>query len=173
MADLHDRKATVLLHPSELSGDDENAPLHPWAEYPMDLARSWIRLVLNDTLTTYPDIDWILTHAGGGVPFMAERLGKVYYLRNGKLKWGRILLDLALHRDGGLALAEGVAYDTVGAANPVVHAALDRLVGPDSIRFGSNFPFDSEDTIRDSLRFLADHPWGQKVPSAVGGNQEN
>jgi predicted TIM-barrel fold metal-dependent hydrolase len=123
-------------------------------EYPIDLARAWSRLVYQGILVRFPGIRWILTYAGGVVPFMAERLGKVHYLKNEKARWGRIILDLARKRDGGLELAKAVSYDTVGAANPATLAALRRLVPPDSIVFGSNLPFDSEQSVEASLRFL-------------------
>ena len=154
MADLHERKATVLLHPNDVPTTDQNAPLYPWAEYPIDLARAWSRLVYRQILVRFPGIRWILSHAGGVVPFMAERLGKVHYLKKEKPRWGRIILDLARNRDGGLELARGVSYDTVGAANPVTLAALRRLAEPDRIRFGSNFPWESAQSVEASIRFL-------------------
>jgi predicted TIM-barrel fold metal-dependent hydrolase len=154
MADLHERKATVLLHPNDVPATDENAPLYSWAEYPIDLARAWSRLVYRQILVRFPGIRWILTHAGGVVPFMAERLGKVHYLKKEKPRWGRIILDLARKRDGGLELARGVSYDTVGAANPVTLAALLRIAGPDGILFGSNFPWESEQHVEAAVRFL-------------------
>jgi len=172
MADLHERKATVLLHPNDLPDTDDNAPLYPWAEYPIDLARAWSRLVYHGILVRFPGIRWILTHAGGVVPFMAERLGKVHYLKNEKPRWGRIILDLARKRDGGLELAKAVNYDTVGAANPVTLAALRRVVGPDDIRFGSNFPFDSERNVEASLRFLAGTE-GTPLPGSVPDETES
>jgi hypothetical protein len=72
------------------------------------------------------------------------------------LRWGRILKDLLLKRNGGLELAKQVAYDTVGGANPVNHVALEHLVDPGQIRFGSNFPWQSEDSVEASIRFWED-----------------
>ena len=96
IAELGERQAMVLLHPNSLQDDDENAALYPWAEYPIDVARAWARMVLNDTLVRYPNVRWILGHAGGVVPFMAERLGKAHYAKLNGLRWGRILKDLFL-----------------------------------------------------------------------------
>jgi hypothetical protein len=142
---------------------EENAALFPWAEYPIDVARAWVRMVLNDTVVRYPGIRWILGYAGGVVPFMAERLGKAHYAKMKGLRWGRIAKDLFLRRHGGLELAKGVNYDTVGATDIVTHRALRELVGPDRIRFGSNFPWESEERVAASIRFLAQElrnpPW--------------
>ena len=166
MAELHRRGTLVLLHPNTVPDGDANAPLYPWAEYPIDLARAYARLVYRDTLVKYPNIRWILSHAGGVVPFYAERLGKAYYAKEGGLRWGRILRDLALKRHRGLDLAKGLNYDTVGAANPVILSSLQSLVGPDRILFGSNFPWDSEESVDSSIRFLVestDWPRGKNL----------
>ncbi|MGD2123386.1 MAG: amidohydrolase family protein [Gemmatimonadota bacterium] len=158
MATLEERRALVLLHPNSVPEDAENAALYPWAEYPIDLARAWARMALHDTLVRYPGIRWILGHAGGVVPFMANRLGKAHYAKVKGLRWGRILKDLILKRNGGLELAKGVMYDTVGATNSVSYVALRELVGPGQIRFGSNFPWESEAGVEASIGFLSG--WG-------------
>jgi predicted TIM-barrel fold metal-dependent hydrolase len=153
MAELHERQALVLLHPNSVPGDDESAALYPWAEYPIDLARAWARMVFNDTLVRYSGIRWVLGHAGGVVPYIADRLGKAHYAKKKGLRWGRIIKDLIRKRNGGLELAKQVSFDTVGAANPVASAALRHLVQPGQIRFGSNFPWDSEENVEASIRF--------------------
>lgn len=144
MAALDRREALVLLHPNDVPDGDENAALNRWAEYPLDVARAYARLVHNDVLVRHPDIRWILAHAGGTVPFVAERVGKAHYAKGKRLRWGRIIKDMTTGRNGGLELARSVSYDTAGAANPITLAALRRLVTPERIHFGSNFPWDSE-----------------------------
>jgi predicted TIM-barrel fold metal-dependent hydrolase len=155
MAALDERKARVLLHPNSVPDHEGNAALYSWAEYPIDVARAWARMVLNDTLVRHPNIRWILGYGGGVVPFMAERLGKAHYAKLKGLRWGRILKDLFRRRHGGLELAKRVAYDTVGAANPVTCAALQQLVSPGQIRFGSNFPWESEESVEASIAILS------------------
>ena len=154
MAELSRRKALVLLHPNPSPREAETAPLYPWAEYPIDVARAWARMILNDTLVAHSHIRWILGDSGGVVPFVAERLGKAHYAKDGGLRWGRILKDLLLKRHGGLELAKAVGYDTVGADNPVTHTALRRLVGLERIHFGSDFPWGSEENVEASVRFF-------------------
>lgn len=170
MAELHRRHARILLHPNTVPEEDLNAPLFPWAEYPIDLARAYLRLVYRDILVCYPRIRWVLSHAGGVVPFHAERLGKAHYAKDGGLRWGRILRDLALKRHGGLDLAKGLCYDTVGAANPVTLSSLRSLVGPDRVLFGSNFPWNSEESVESSIRYLAEATGRQQEtsPTLVG-----
>ena len=154
MAELDRRKVSVLLHPNSVPEGQENAPLYAWAEYPIDLARAYARLVYNDVLVKYPRIQWVLSHAGGIVPFHAERLGRAYYAKGGGIRWGRVLRDLPFKRHRGLELAKGVSYDTVGAANPVTLTSLRSLVGPERILFGSNYPWEAEQSIESALGFL-------------------
>lgn len=154
MAELNRRKAFVLLHPNHVPAGTEDAALHPWAEYPIDVGRAYARLVYNEVLVRFPDIRWVLAHAGGVVPYLAERLGKAHYAKDGNPRWGRIILDMAAKRNGGLELAQRMGYDTVGAANPVSFAALKRLVPTEKIHFGSNFPWDSEAATAAAISFL-------------------
>jgi predicted TIM-barrel fold metal-dependent hydrolase len=156
MAELHLRRSMILLHPNTVPEKDANAPLFPWSEYPIDLARAYARLVYRDILVRYPDIRWVLSHAGGVVPYHAERLGKAHYAKPGGLRWGRILRDMTLKRHRGLDLAKGLCYDTVGAANPVTLFSLRSLVGPDRVLFGSNFPWSPEESVDHSIRYLAE-----------------
>lgn len=152
MAELGRRKTIVLLHPNNVPANDENAALDGWVEYPIDVARAYTRLVLNDVFVRYPEIRWILAHAGGVVPFLAERLGKAHFTTGKRLRWWRIIKDLVLKRNGGLELAKRVSYDTSESANPVILRALRHLVKPDQIHFGSNFPWDSEAVTATFLR---------------------
>ena len=154
MKELDDRGALVLLHPNVVPQADENAPLYGWTEYPIDVARAYARLVHNDTLVRFPQIRWVLAHAGGVVPFLADRIGRAHYANGHKLRWGRIIKDMTAKRNGGLELAKGLSYDTVGAANSAALAALRRLIEPQQLCFGSNFPWDSEEVIEESLGFM-------------------
>lgn len=171
MVELNRRKALVLLHPNHVPEGHEDAALHPWTEYPIDVARAYARLVYNEVLVRFPDIRWILAHAGGVVPFLAERLGKAHYAKDGKPRWGRIIRDLVAKRNGGLELAKRMGYDTVGAANPVSFAALTRLVPRESIYFGSNFPWDSEAVTSAAISFLHREP-GSPLSLGVPGRVE-
>jgi len=156
IAELARRKTLVLLHPNAVPEDEENSPLYPWAEYPIDVARAWARMILNDTLVRYPDVRWILGYAGGVVPFMADRLGRAHYAKTNGLRWGRIAKDLVRRRNGGLELAKGVSYDTVGATNAVTLSSLRQVAEHSRIRFGSNLPWESEERVESSIRYLED-----------------
>jgi hypothetical protein len=61
MAELNRRKAFVLLHPNHVPVGNEDAALHPWAEYPIDVARAYARQVQCEPLPTSAYCAGILT----------------------------------------------------------------------------------------------------------------
>jgi predicted TIM-barrel fold metal-dependent hydrolase len=74
MAELDRRGAIVFVHPTELPGPA--APgIPPFAaDFLLDTTRAAFHLVRNDVPSRYPDIKFILAHAGGFVPYAAHRL---------------------------------------------------------------------------------------------------
>ena len=140
LAELDRRGSLVLLHGNELHADDLEAPLHPWTEQPLDTLRVFSRFLLHDTLIRYPDIRWVLADAGGGVPFLAERIGKAHYLHGEKIRWWRIIKDLVAGRHGGLELARTVSYQVNDRTGPAVLEGLETLVAPNRVVYGSGYP---------------------------------
>src|SRR5262249_50880727 len=73
-AALDARSAVVFIHPAELPG-----PLVPGitpfaTDFPLDTTRAAYLLVRNGIRQRYPNIKFILSHAGGFVPFASYRL---------------------------------------------------------------------------------------------------
>ncbi len=163
MRELDARSATVLVHANDRPGVDENPAFSPYVEYPTDVARAYAMLVLNHVLECFPRIRFVLANAGGVVPFLAERIGKACYLKGKKVLLGRILVDLIRMRNRGLELAQGVYYDTADSNSPFVLRALERLVEPDHILHGTNFPWT---TGRQSARSAAEpaRPRPENIP---------
>ena len=123
-------------------------------EYPTDIARAYARLVYSHAFTRFPNIRWVFANAGGVVPFLAERIGKLHYLNGKKIRWIPIIVDLIAKRNSGLDLAKAVSYDTADACTRFTLRGLRRLVEPDRILFGSNAPFAAETTISRSIAAL-------------------
>src|SRR5262245_45170531 len=73
-AELDRRRAVVFVHPSELPGKRlEGVP--PFAaDFLLDTTRAAYRLVRNGVIRRYPAIKFILSHAGGFVPYASHRL---------------------------------------------------------------------------------------------------
>jgi predicted TIM-barrel fold metal-dependent hydrolase len=152
--ELNRCKATVFVHANDRPGVEAQKGANPFLEYPTDIARAYARLVYSHAFSRFSGIRWIFANAGGVVPFLAERIGKLHYTNGKKLRWGRIIIDLVTGRNSGLDLAKAVYYDTADACSRFNLHALRRLVEPDKILFGSNAPFTPKTTIAKSIEAL-------------------
>lgn len=136
MAELDRRHATVFIHPN-LHATSTTLNLDTpgfLVEFLCDTTRAATNLVLSGTTTRYPNIRWILAHAGGFTPYIAWRLS----LAN-------MLPQVAeLVPDGVLSHIQRFWFDTALSPSPYAMPALKALVGPDKILFGSDFPFAPE-----------------------------
>ena len=80
---LHDRKAVVFIHPTSCcvqtpAGHQLLQPLrdlpNPAIEFQFDETRAVINLLISGTVTRYPNIRYIMTHAGCVLPAVLERV---------------------------------------------------------------------------------------------------
>jgi len=154
-AELNRRKAVVLIHPND--APNKAAVSNAFVEYPIDVTRAFAQLLISETLVKFPDIRFILTHAGGNVPFFADRVGKLYYMRGSKPRLGRIIVDLIKKRDGGLNLAKGLYYDLAASTSRYVLAPLQELVPPEQILFGSNYGWAPESVVAAAIKELSNY----------------
>lgn len=76
MEELNERSALVIMHPTHpavsIPNVNEEIPL-PAFEYFVETTRTFINMVQNDTFTKYPDIKWVIPHAGAFLPILADR----------------------------------------------------------------------------------------------------
>ncbi len=147
LAELNNRRSMVLVHASDRPGIEDHDGANPFVEYPTDVSRAFARLVYSHAFERFRDIRWVFAGAGGVVPFLAERIGKLHYTNGKKLRWGRIIIDLVTKRNSGLDLVKSVSYDTADIGPRFTLFGLNHLVDCEQIRFGSNFPFSDETTI--------------------------
>lgn len=134
LARLDARGAVVFVHPN----------LHPsvrsltldvpgWvAEYPFDTTRAVVNLVLTGKRRRYPNIRFILAHAGGTIPFLAWRIAAAPQIdrRYADLSSDAIRADLG-----------SFWYETAQAPGPEVFGALLEVAAPERILFGSDWPY--------------------------------
>lgn len=142
-----DRRGTVVyFHPtnapcSTCLGDIPAATL----EFPFDTTRAIVSLLSGGTLSRCRRIRFIFSHAGGTVPFLAERIARLEVRPDFK----------KAVPDGVMAELRRLFYDTALSANPLTFAALLGLVTPASVLFGSDYPFAPEATMAATVRGLA------------------
>ncbi len=76
MAELNDRGALAVMHPTQpavmVPNVNEEIPV-PAFEYFVETTRTFLNMVQNDTFTRYPDIKWVIPHAGAFLSVLADR----------------------------------------------------------------------------------------------------
>lgn len=133
MAELDRRHAVVFEHPNIHKTSNELDLAMPGflVEFLCDTTRAAANLILSGTMERYPNIRWILSHAGGFLPFIAWRLS----LANALPQFA------ASAPQGVLTYLRRFYFDTALSSSPFAMAALKELVDPSHILFGSDFPF--------------------------------
>jgi predicted TIM-barrel fold metal-dependent hydrolase len=130
LAELNRRKAVVFIHPNQ--PPYAVPPIAPASvlEFPFETARTATSLIVSGALKTYPNIRFILSHAGGVLPYLVPRLTLSFSMMPG-----------VAERVGDAAEAfRTFYYDTALSAGPAVFAALEQVASPERITFGSDFP---------------------------------
>ncbi|PWN86728.1 amidohydrolase 2 [Acaromyces ingoldii] len=135
---LNELKANVFIHPAAINIKPmmiANRLPQPWVDYPVATTRTAVDLVLTGTVTRHPDVNIILSHAGGTLPFIATRVmwltrNEEFHGRSGflsseetKKAFQKFYLDLAL-----------------STSKTHVTGCLE-FTTPDKILYGSDWPY--------------------------------
>lgn len=156
--ELDRRKAVVYFHPtaapcSQCLGEIPAATL----EFPFDTTRAITSLLYSGTFARCRNIRYIFSHAGGVVPFLAQRIARLAVKPEYK----------AMVPDGVIPELKRLYYDTALSANPFAFSALLQLVAPTQILFGSDYPFAPETTLVASVRGLSELGLSADALSAI------
>jgi predicted TIM-barrel fold metal-dependent hydrolase len=133
--ELERRKAIVFIHPTTAPpGADATGLTIPYgvAEFTFDTTRAIMNMLYSGTLERYPSIRFIVSHAGGTIPYLAWRIAGASYLPE--------LRDRAPKTDG-MALLQKLYYDTALSTSEFVFGALREFVPTSQVLFGSDFPY--------------------------------
>lgn len=129
MAEWDRRRAVVFVHPAELPGPGvPDIPAFA-ADFLLDTTRAAYNLVRHEVVRRYPNIRFILAHAGGFVPYAAHRLAVSIAAETGRDPFD-VLDDLA-----------GFYFDTALSSSPVALPSLLAFAKPGRVLFGSDWPF--------------------------------
>jgi predicted TIM-barrel fold metal-dependent hydrolase len=156
--ELDRRGAVVYFHPT-------NAPCStclpeiPAAtlEFPFDTTRAITSLLYGGTFARCRNIKFIFSHAGGAVPFLAERIARLAARPEFKAKVP----------NGVVPELKRLYYDTALSANWLAFRSLFELVGSDRVLFGSDYPFAPEATLAATVKGLIDMGLGDDVLRAI------
>ena len=143
--ELDRRKAIVFFHPTaaQCSQCLEQIPAAT-LEFPFDTTRAITSLLYGGTFARCRNISFIFSHAGGAVPFLAERIARLAVKR----EFGRHVPD------GVVPELQRLYYDTALSANRYAFRSLLELVPPAQVLFGSDYPFAPEATMTATIREL-------------------
>jgi predicted TIM-barrel fold metal-dependent hydrolase len=128
-AALAARSAVVFIHPAELPGPAVEGVLPFAADFLLDTTRAAYLLVRNEVCRKYPNIRFILSHAGGFVPYASHRMA------------------VGIMSDTGRSMAEslddfaGFYFDTALSSTAAALPSLLAFAKPGHVTFGSDWPF--------------------------------
>lgn len=127
-----DLGAVLHVHPTAPVGVESMTEywLMPLVGFPFDTTLAAAQLVFSGVASRYPRIRWVLSHLGGAVPYLAERLDRGYHA----FRECREHLD----RAPGEILRTWY-YDTVSFEPRALRLALD-FAGADHLLAGSDYP---------------------------------
>jgi predicted TIM-barrel fold metal-dependent hydrolase len=128
------------------------------AEFVFDTTRTALDLIYSGRMERYPNVKFILPHAGGTIPFLAFRLDISTVL-------GPQLLKRA--PQGVNAYLKRFFYETAIATSRPPLAALRELVPPSQILFGSDYPYLTEPLIREEIRGIEAYPFDAAERAAM------
>ncbi len=140
LEELNRRSVTVYTHPTDAACCINIIPglLPNTVEYGTDTTRMIMSILVNDVPARFPNIRWIFSHAGGTMPFLAQRI----------VGGGAELdddLEVTAEPDSRLAHLRSFYYDCAATANSVAMGALKRVVGIDQMVFGTDFSYGDMD----------------------------
>lgn len=135
MAELNERKALVIMHPTQpasmIANVNEEIPV-PAFEYFVETTRTFLNMVQNDTFDLFPDIKWVIPHAGAFLPVIADRFESF-----------ALMLRFA-NPDRRADIMEDMAhvyYDVAGFSEPKQIEMLLRNVDVSHLLYGSDTPY--------------------------------
>ncbi|KAI4134264.1 MAG: hypothetical protein LQ347_001670 [Umbilicaria vellea] len=142
-AELERRHATVFIHPTgpciaHATGPQRAVPLpqypNPMFEFFFDTARAVVNLFLSGTIARCPNVTFVLSHGAGALPPIIERFTSFATSILGlELEINSDLVKETMRRQFYLDLAGFVFPDQI-------HGVL-RVVGPDRLLYGSDYPY--------------------------------
>lgn len=138
MSVLDERHAVVFVHPTDLPS---GSPLHPGipmqgtpaylVDFMLDTTRAAVSLLRHRITSRFPNVRIILAHAGGFLPFVADRVAQLSSFA---------LPDLPLGPDEILAELGSLYFDVALSTSRWALPPLLSFARPDRILFGSDYP---------------------------------
>jgi len=166
---LHRHAAVALIHPNNhpstrtvKQGIDKGIG-NFLVEFLFDTTRAAINLIFSDTLDRFPNIRFILCHAGGTLPFVSWRVAEIVSRQMTLPPWDTQYPSAFMRRHAGRITPQLVLsqfkrfwYETALAAGPQTFGSLQAVADPQRILFGSDWPYCPDDMTDDMIDALND-----------------
>lgn len=184
-SELNRRKAVVFIHPGSPPGFELSHLGFPEAmmDVCFETTRTTFSMIVNGVTKKYPDVRFILAHAGGTVPYTAARLSVLSSLFEGlggvgpyvaeganllthlipKLKEDfpdqlKLYLNFKENMpDGPEVYLKKFYYDTALSASPHAFASLQTLVDTSQILFGSDYVWATEPAVPATIKGINEY----------------
>jgi predicted TIM-barrel fold metal-dependent hydrolase len=133
-AELQRRGAVVFVHPTASPDPIAHTLGLPDAllDYPVDTSRAIAKLHYSNTFARTPDVNYVFSHAGGTVPFLASRFAIVDAMN---------VIPGAEERGTFADTVTRLYWDTASAfSEPVLHM-LRSVTGLANVVFGTDYPY--------------------------------
>jgi predicted TIM-barrel fold metal-dependent hydrolase len=146
--ELERRKAVVFMHPNTVPPGASVPQLSiPWgiAEFLFDTTRAVSNLLYSGTLDRHPSVRYILSHAGGTIPYIALRMQLSEQLPGG--------LGARIPKGTRHYLSK-LYYDTTLSTSEQVFAALKQFVPTSQVLFGSDYPMVAESVAKTEIEMI-------------------
>ncbi len=129
-AELDRRAAVVLVHPDSTSLPNLDGIPASMVDFPFASTRTAVDMVFKGVLDRHPNVRVVLSHAGGFLPYAAER-----FVRGGAALPGMP------GRDHLMAAFRRFYLDTALSTGSMVLPSLLAFADPTHIVFGSDYPY--------------------------------
>ena len=129
MEELNRHSAIVFVHPGELPGESIDGIPSFTMDFLLDTTRAAFTLVKNNVPRRYPNVRFILSHAGGFLPYASHRIS-LAMIATGSRDPLEALDDFA-----------DFYYDTALSGSPAALPSLLAFANPGHVLYGSDWPF--------------------------------
>jgi predicted TIM-barrel fold metal-dependent hydrolase len=132
--ELQRRAAVVFIHPNASPDPTFHRLGLPDSllDFPADTSRAIANLHYSNTFARTPDVKYIVSHAGGTIPYVATRFGIVDEMA---------IIDGAEERGTAADTLRRLFWDTaLSWKNPILQM-LRSVVGMDQVLYGTDFPY--------------------------------
>jgi aminocarboxymuconate-semialdehyde decarboxylase len=147
--ELQRRKAVVFIHPNASPDPSAHSLGLPDSliDFTADTTRAVSQMLYANRFADTPDVKYILSHAGGTIPYLAGRFAIVDTMN---------VIAGAESRSSAADTYRNLYWDTALSWGDPVLAMLRHVVGIDHVVFGTDYPYLRRDLAVDARQHIAD-----------------